>query len=234
MKPSNRGKNICKELKSIRKRIAEDIKKQLAGDEAYRFQIDAKEANMQQIKDVAMPEAFIRRLIKEKNKEMNDETLDKEFPGVIEMLKWQIVEDRISVAHELKVTEEDLQAQAREFVRMQLRQYGIANADDKMVAEFAVETLKRKEDRERIAERAKDIKIFDGEINGDYYYTNIAHYILPGNPNEVGFAKYHVILQKKNNKWTLAAAPNFLFTKHNTEKIPTNILEAANNYTHWE
>lgn len=155
------GPDAVADEAEFRKRIAEDIKKQLAGDEAYRFQIDAKEAIMQQIKDVAMPEAFIRRLIKEKNKEMNDETLDKEFPGVIEMLKWQIVEDRIAVAHELKVTEEDLQAQAREFVRMQLRQYGIANADDKMVAEFAAETLKRKEDRERIAERAKDIKIFD-------------------------------------------------------------------------
>ena len=51
--------------------------------------------------------------------------------------------------------------QAKDFIRMQLRNYGLANADDKLVEEFAQKSMERKEDRERFQTRAKDIKIFD-------------------------------------------------------------------------
>lgn len=155
------GPDVIADEAAFRARIAEDMKKQLAADEAYRFEIDAREAIMAQIKDVAMPEAFIRRLLKEKNEDMTDEKLDKEMPEILNMLRWQVVENIIADKHELRVTEEDVMVQAKDFIRMQLRNYGLANADDKLVEEFAQKSMERKEDRERFQTRAKDIKIFD-------------------------------------------------------------------------
>jgi trigger factor len=155
------GPDAVKDEAEFRGKVKEDIKAQLRADEDYRFEIDARNAIIEQLKDLAMPEAFLRRYLKTQNEKVDDETFDKEFPGALEALKWQLVEDEIGKKHELKLTEDDLQQEARNFVRMQLRQYGLSNAADDLVENFATESLKREEDRRRIADRALQVKIFD-------------------------------------------------------------------------
>ena len=155
------GPDAVQDEKEFRQRVSEDIKSQLHADEDYRFEIDAREALMSQFKDLELPEAFLRRFLKLRNEKVDDETFDKEFPAALEALKWQLIEDKIVEKNGISVQEDDLKAEAENFIRMQLRQYGLNNHNEQLVKQFAEDTLKRNEDKKRISERALTVKIFD-------------------------------------------------------------------------
>ena len=69
--------------------------------------------------------------------------------------------------------------------------------------------------------------INNGRSNGDYFFTSF--YINDYN-RALDYAHYRVILKKEKTSWSVAAAPQPLFTKYNTKNIPEKILRATNSY----
>lgn len=69
--------------------------------------------------------------------------------------------------------------------------------------------------------------INEGGSNGDYYYTS---FYINDYSRALDYAHYRVILKKEKTSWSVAAAPQPLFTKYNTKNIPEKILRATNSY----
>jgi len=70
--------------------------------------------------------------------------------------------------------------------------------------------------------------INEGKYNGDYYYTS---FYINDYDRALDYAHYRIIIKKEHgNTWSLAAAPQPLFTKFNTKNIPEKILRATNSY----
>ena len=70
----------------------------------YRFQLDAKEAIMNQV-NVAFPEAFLKRWLlasNRNNEQLTPEVLENETPRFLEDLKWQLIQNNIIKANEIK------------------------------------------------------------------------------------------------------------------------------------
>ena len=155
------GENAPKDKAAFRTRVKEEIEQNMAEDAKYKFGLDAKEAIMKKMEKVALPEDFLKRWVLNTDEKMTAEQLDKEFPAMIEQLKWQLAKDQLMKAYDIKVEKEDVEAYAKEVARMQFMQYGLMHVDDKYLESFAQDMLKKEDQLRGIVERVAENKIYE-------------------------------------------------------------------------
>ncbi|MBR1928936.1 MAG: trigger factor [Paludibacteraceae bacterium] len=156
------GEGKVSDEADFRNRIKEEIKGNFKQDADYKFGLDAKAAIMKKMEKVEFPEAFLKRwLLQQNEQKMTEEQVEKEFPKMIEELKWHLAKDQLAEAYEIKVEKADVEAYAKEMTRMQFLQYGLSNISDEMLTQYAQETLKKEDQVRGIAERVAENKIYE-------------------------------------------------------------------------
>ncbi len=136
-------------------RIKAEIEENFIYSSNYKFSIDSREALVNQIQ-FDLPEAFLKRWIKATNEKMTDEQIENDFSNFMLDLKWQLIKDKIVKDHELRITEEDVRALAKETALMQFRQYGLNNVDDEHLENYADHMLKNEEERRKLVSRKQE------------------------------------------------------------------------------
>ncbi len=155
------GEGAVTSEKEFREKIAEEAKKGLAQDSDYRFRIDVKETLVKKFKQ-DLPKEFLKRWLLLINEgKVDREQVDKEFDHFEEDLKWQLIKDKIMEENGLSVTDEEMQAAAINYARMQFAQYGMGNVPDEHLLEFAKRMLERNEDRNNIRNQVVETKVID-------------------------------------------------------------------------
>lgn len=92
---------------------------------------------------------------------ITDEEYEKSLPGI----KWELISTTVSEKLEVKVEEEDLQAQANQIARQQLQQYGMFNMDDETIADMAKRILADRKIRQQIFSQVEEAKTFNALRN---------------------------------------------------------------------
>ena len=155
------GENNVKDEADFRARVKAEIEANMAEDAKYKFGLDAKAAVMKKMEGLQFPEAFLKRWVLATNEKMTQEELDKDFPAMLEELKWHLAKDQLMKAFEVKVEKEDVEAYAREVARMQFMQYGLMHVEDAYLDNFAQEMLKKEDQLRGIVERVAENKIYE-------------------------------------------------------------------------
>lgn len=155
------GENNVKDEADFRARVKAEIEANMAEDAKYKFGLDAKAAIMKKMEGLQFPEAFLKRWVLATNEKMTQEELDKDFPAMLEELKWHLAKDQLMKAFEVKVEKEDVEAYAREVARMQFMQYGLMHVEDAYLDNFAQEMLKKEDQLRGIVERVAENKIYE-------------------------------------------------------------------------
>ena len=155
------GAEAPKDEKAFRERIKEDIVRSLAEESKYRFGIDAKEAIMKKMEKVAFPEDFLKRWVLATNEKMTQEELDKDFPKMLDELKWQLAKDQLMKECKIDVQKEEVEAFAKRIAKMQFMQYGLMNVEDEHLTSYAQEMLKNENQLRGIVERVVEDKLFE-------------------------------------------------------------------------
>lgn len=155
------GKEAPKNEKEFRARVKEDIERSLAEESKYRFGVDAKEAVLKKMEKVAFPEDFLKRWVLATNEKMTAEELDKDFPKMIEELKWHLAKDQYMKDFKIDVQKEEVEAFAKRIAKMQFMQYGLMNVEEDMLANYAQEMLKQDNQLRNIVERVAEDKVFE-------------------------------------------------------------------------
>lgn len=155
------GENAPKDEAEFRARIKAEIEQNMAEDSKYKFGLDAKAAIMKKMEKIAFPEAFLRRWVLATNDKMTEEQLDKDFPQMLEELKWHLAKDQLMKAYNIDIQKEDVEAYAKEVARMQFMQYGMMHIEDKYLESFAQDMLKKEDQLRGIVERVAENKIYD-------------------------------------------------------------------------
>ncbi|MBP3251245.1 MAG: trigger factor [Prevotella sp.] len=148
-----------KDEADFRSRIADGLKGQLAANSDYRFLIDLRKYMEQKVGELQFPEALLKRVMINNNKEKGEEFVEKNFKASIDELKWHLIKEQLVVAAGLKVEDDDLKAVAREAIRVQFAQYGMQNVPDDVIDQYADEQLKKRENIDNFVERAIDQKL---------------------------------------------------------------------------
>lgn len=155
------GDNNVKDEADFRARVKSEIEANMAEDAKYKFGLDAKAAIMKKMEGLSFPEAFLKRWVLATNEKMTQEELDKDFPKMLEELKWHLAKDQLMKEYKIQVEKEDVEAYAKEVARMQFMQYGLMHVEDEYLNNFAQEMLKKEDQLRGIVERVAENKIYD-------------------------------------------------------------------------
>jgi len=155
------GVDEVKDEKAFRAKIADTIKPQLQANSDYKFLMDVRAYLEKKVGEVTFPEALLKRVMIQNNKDKGVDYVEKNFEGSIKELKWHLIKEQLVAANEIKVEEADLKTVAMDAVRQQFAQYGMSNVPDDVLENYAAEQLKKRENIEGYVDRAVDQKLVE-------------------------------------------------------------------------
>jgi trigger factor len=153
------GEGIISTEEEFRNRLKEEIEKAYSRNSDYKLLIDLKKQLVDKVED-EFPDTFIRRWLLESNEgKLTEEELDKDFPKLKDGLKWQLIQDYLIKQFEIKVEPQEIEELARQQILAQFQQYGMANVPEEHLNNYAVEMLKKENERRRLYEQKFQEKI---------------------------------------------------------------------------
>ena len=153
------GEGTVKDEKEFRSRIAEGLKAQFAGSSDYKFLQDVRAYLEKKVGKLEFPEALLKRIMLQNNKDKGEDFVEKNFEGSIKELAWHLMKEQIVSANQIKVDDDDVKRLAKEAVRAQFAQYGMSNVPDDVLENYANEQLKKRESVDGLVDRAVDMKL---------------------------------------------------------------------------
>jgi trigger factor len=153
------GEGSCKDEKEFRQKIADMAAAQLVQNSNYKFLLDVRAYLEKKVGDLQFPEALLKRIMLNNNKDKGADFVEKNFEGSLRELKWHLIKEQIVAANEIKVDDADLKAVAKEAIRAQFAQYGMQNVPEDVLDNYAEEQLKKREQVDNFVDRAVDVKL---------------------------------------------------------------------------
>jgi trigger factor len=154
------GEGVINSEEEFLKKIEEEIADNLKKESDFKVKQDIKKIIIEKT-DLQLPEEFLKKWLLKVNDKTTEDQIDKEFDSFRHDLKWQLIRNKVAKDNEMKITEEELQKEAENITRYQFRQYGLFYATDEQISNYAKETLKRKDDAKRIADKILEDKVLD-------------------------------------------------------------------------
>ena len=155
------GEGVVSDEKSFREKIAEQLKAQFVSSSDYKFFQDVRAHLEKKVGKLEFPEALLKRVMLQNNKDKGADYVEQNFEGSIKELAWHLIKEQIVAAQEIKVEDEDVKRVAREAIRAQFAQYGMANVPDDVLDNYAEEQLKKRENIDGFVDRAVDLKMIE-------------------------------------------------------------------------
>ena len=153
------GEGAVKSEKEFRQRIAEMISQQFSADADYKFLLDVRAHMEKKVGKLEFPEALLKRVMLNNNKDKGADFVEKNFEASIKELGWHLIKEQLVAAQGLKVEDEDVKQVAKESARSQFAQYGMSNVPDEYLDNYAQEMMKKRENVEGLVDRAVDLKL---------------------------------------------------------------------------
>ena len=153
------GEGTVKSEEEFRAKIKENIQENLSADSEYKFGVDAQQMLVAKYADIVFPDAFLKRWVLSSNENLTQETLDADFPKMIENLKWQLIKNKLEKANDIRVENADIDAYARKMAKAQFAQYGMIGMDDEIIANYAKDMMKKEETARNIMDKVAEEKI---------------------------------------------------------------------------
>ncbi len=154
------GEGNVNSLKEFEEKVVKSIKEAYVMETGFLLVLDIKDMLIDKI-GVSLPEEFLKRWLKATNKDITEEQFETEFPGFIQNLKWTLIKNQIAKDNEIKISQEDLIAGAKQNMLEQFRKYGINQLPEDSLDKFAMEMLQKEEEANRIGEQKLEEKVIE-------------------------------------------------------------------------
>ena len=152
--------NITSEAE-LDKFVDAEIEKELSREADYLFTIRVRNFLMEKA-GLQMPEAFLKLWLYTINEgKFTMEDIEKDFEGFIKMFTWNYLQKHFIQAYELTVSEDEVNAEAKEFAKAQFAQYGMPSAPEEMIENFSKQILSNKEQAQKIYEKLYELKVVE-------------------------------------------------------------------------
>jgi len=152
--------DACTTEEQFREAIKGQIAEQLAQNSEYKFNMDARKVLMEQVGLLTFPEARLKKWLLAKDENRDEAKLNEDFPKMMEDLTWQLIEEKIVEANEIKINEEDIKAEAAAMIQAQMAQYGMANIPMEYMKQYIDSVMKDEKQRGQLRDSAVTRKIF--------------------------------------------------------------------------
>ena len=153
------GEGTVKDEKEFRQKIADQISQQFKADSDYKFLLDVRAHMEKKVGKLEFPEAILKRVMLQNNKDKGADFVEKNFEASIKELAWHLIKEQLVSAQGIKIEDADLKETAKEAARAQFAQYGMSNVPDEYLENYAQEMLKKRETVDGLVDRAVDVKL---------------------------------------------------------------------------
>ena len=153
------GKDVVKDEKEFREKIADNLKAQFAVDSDFKFIQDVRKYVEDKIGTLTYPDALLKRIMLNNNKDKGQEFVDKNYDKSIKELTWHLAKEQLVKANNIKIEDADVKEAAKEAARAQFAQYGMNNIPDEYIDNYATDMLKKKEYVDSLIDRSIDRKL---------------------------------------------------------------------------
>lgn len=154
------GEGTVSSVEEFEAKVTEEIRQYFSRETEYKLRTDARDMLLQKV-SFGLPEEFLKRWLLRVNEKTTAEDIEKDWDHFRNDLRWQLLKNRVAKENELKITDEEILAEAKEFTRAQFTQYGLYYATDEQITSFAKDMLKKEEEARRIAEKVLDTRVLD-------------------------------------------------------------------------
>ena len=151
--------NECTTEEAFKAKVSESIATQLAFNSDYKFNMDAQAALKKQVGTLTFPEASLKKWLLAKDEKRDAQKLDEDFPKMMEDLTWQLIEEKIVEMKEIKLSDDDIKAEARNMIEAQMAQYGMTNLPEEYLAQYVESVVKDEKQRGQLRDSAMTRKI---------------------------------------------------------------------------
>lgn len=153
------GKDTVADEKAFREKIAEALKTQFATDSDFKFIQDVRKYLENKVGTLTYPDALLKRIMLNNNKDKGQEFVDKNYDKSIQELTWHLIKEQLVKANDVKIEDADVKEAAKEAARAQFAQYGMNNIPEEYIENYAADMLKKKEYVDSLVDRSVDRKL---------------------------------------------------------------------------
>ena len=153
------GEGKAHSEEEFRAQIKETIAKQFEADSDYKFLIDVRTYLTNKIGKLEFPDALLKRIMLDNNKEKGEEFVAENYEKSLEELTWHLIKEKLVAANDIKVEQGDLTNMAKEATRAQFAQYGMINVPEELLENYSKEMLKKQESVEALLNRVVESKL---------------------------------------------------------------------------
>ena len=150
------GEGNVKDEKEFDAKVKERLQEEYAQESGYRFMIDAKEYLINKAA-ITLPDEFMKRwLFVANDGKFTKEDIEKEYDLFAKDFRWNMIRTNIMKDGKLKVTKEDVMAEAKKVASYQFAMYGMQNVPEEHLTKFAEQMLSDRQQADRIVEKVED------------------------------------------------------------------------------
>ena len=150
--------NITSEAE-LDKFLNSEIETELGREADFLFTIRVRNFLMEKLA-LQMPADFLKRWLYVINEgKFTKEDIEKDFDAFLKMFTWNYIQKHFIQTYELRVSDEEAQAEAKEFAKAQFAQYGMPSAPEEMIENFSKQILENKEQGQKIYEKLYEAKV---------------------------------------------------------------------------
>jgi len=180
------GKDVVKDEKEFRERVAETLKAQFAVDSDFKFIQDLRAHCEKKVGELTYPDALLKRIMLNNNKDKGEDFVEKNYEMSIKELTWHLIKEQLVAANNIKVEDADVKEAAKEAARAQFAQYGMNNVPDEYLENYAQDMLKKKEYVDNLVDRSIDRKL-----------TEVLKNVVKLNPKEATLDEFNKMMEAK-------------------------------------
>ena len=145
----------------FRNKIKDSIALQIKPESDFRFLLDARKKLEKKAGDIQFPDEFLKRWLLASNPERTEESVEEDYPKIIEDLKFHLIKEQLIKENNIKVEKEDILIYAKRTAQAQFAQYGMANVPDHLLDNYAQEMLKKEETVRNLIDKAVEDKLIE-------------------------------------------------------------------------
>jgi trigger factor len=155
------GKDVVKTEKEFRAKLKEDAEKQFE-QQADQQLLNAVTESLIENTKFDLPAEFLQKwLAVAGEKQLSEQEAADEYNRSEKGLRYQLIEGKISKAHNLQVTFEELKEFAKGFIKSQMAQFGNANPEEKELDDIAGRILSNQDEVKRLSEQLMSQKLLN-------------------------------------------------------------------------
>ena len=141
--------------------IDEQIEAELKRESDYMFTFAVRDFLVQKA-NLAMPVEFLKRWLYTINEgKFTMEDIEKDFDAFLKMFTWNYIQRQIIEAEKISVSADEAKAEAKNLAAAQFAQYGMPNAPEDMLENFAKNILDNKEQNQKVYEKLYEQKVVE-------------------------------------------------------------------------